>query len=143
MAFVNEKLTPEQREEFNSWEVIQPHFGFGRIIREELMRNPWYWTIDKEREIYLLKTSYDRDFPNEMVFVFIWHKKNYLVQFFRSYEENNVIVWDIPKHYLIDKFFPYCEEEHFLDDLREALIAYGDTGTPNTWNEDCNTKFMF
>lgn len=79
MAFINEKLTSEQKEEFNSLKIKRPILGFGRVIREIDMEFPWYWTIDKEREMYLMPTSYDRDYPDERVFVFIWNNKNYLV----------------------------------------------------------------
>ena len=140
MAFINEKLTNEQKEEFNSWGIMQPYFGFGRIIDETPMRNPWYWTVDKERKMYLLDTTYDREYINECVFIFIWNGKDYRVQFYCRTEANNTVIWELPKKYLIDTVFPYCEEEHFLDDLREALRVYGYTGRPN---ENCNIKIMF
>ena len=76
MFFINERLTLEQRAEFNSWGIMQPFFGFGRVISEKPLK-PLYWTVDKEREIYLLKTSYDGDYPDEHVFIFIWNKKDY------------------------------------------------------------------
>ena len=98
MFFINERLTLKQREEFNSWGIMQPFFGFGRVISEEPLK-PRYWTVDKEREIYLLNTSYDRDYPDEHVFIFIWNKKDYRVQFYRRLEKDGVIVWELPKKY--------------------------------------------
>lgn len=129
MAFINEKLTSEQIKEFNSWNLKRPIFGFGRIIREIDMETPLKWTIDKERRMYLIPTSYDKDYFDEHVFIFIWKNKNYLVQFNISFEDGNTGVWNVPKKYLIDNTFPYCTEEHFLDDLRDALFAYGIYGT--------------
>ena len=143
MAFINEKLTPEQKEEFNSWGIIEPHFGFGRIISEELKVNPSYWTVDTERKMYLLDTSYDRYYSKECVFIFIWNGKDYRVQFYRRCEENGVVVWELPKKYLIDNVFPYCDKESFLGDLRDALTAYGFDGMPDEYNKICNIKFMF
>ncbi len=143
MAFINENLTPEQQEEFNSWGVMKPLFDFGQIISEKPMRDPWYWTADKEREIYLLGTSYDRNYAKENVFIFIWKGNRYYVQFHRREEANGVVVWELPKKYLIDTKFPYCEEEHFLDDLRDALSVYGFSGMPKEYNKMCNTIFMF
>lgn len=105
MAFVNERLTSEQKEDFNSLKIKRPVFGFGRIIKEIDMELPWYWTIDKERKTYLMSTSYDRDYPDERVFVFIWNNKNYLVQFNISFENGYTVVWNIPKHYLINDVF--------------------------------------
>lgn len=143
MAFVNERLTSEQKEIFNSLKIKKPIFGFGRIIREVDMELPWYWTIDKERKMYLMSTSYDRDYPDERVFVFIWNNKNYLVQFNISFENGYTIVWNIPKRYLINDVYPYCEDDCFLDDLREALAAYGVSGDPDNSYEKCSTKFNF
>lgn len=143
MAFINEKLTSEQKEEFSSLKIKRPIFAFGRIIREIDMEFPWYWTIDKERKMYLMSTSYDRDYPDERVFVFVWNNKNYLVQFNISFENGYTVVWNIPKHYLINDAFPYCEDDRFLDDLCEALAAYGVSGDPDHPDEKCNTKFRF
>lgn len=141
MAFINEQLTSEQKEDFNSLKIKRPIFGLGRIIREVDMELPWYWTIDKERKMYLMPTSYDRDYPDEKVFVFVWNNKNYLVQFNISFEDNTG-VWNVPKKYLIDNIFPYCTEEHFLDDLRDALLVYGVFGTDKL-NETSNIKCNF
>ena len=77
------------------------------------------------------------------MFIFIWNKKDYRVQFYRRLEKDGVIVWELPKKYLIDSVFSYCEQEQFLDDLRDALTAYGFDGMPDEYNKICNTKFMF
>lgn len=140
MAFINEKLTPEQHEEFNSWGIKKPIFGFGQISREKDMVNPLYWTVDHEREIYLLSTTHDRDYPDESVFIFIWNKKKYLVQFNSHFEDEETVVWSVPEKYLIDSTFPYCEEEGFIDDLRDALLCYGSMGTTD---ENCKTVCNF
>lgn len=143
MAFINEKMTSEQKGIFNSLNIKRPIFGFGRIIREVDMECPLKWTIDKERKMYLLSTSYDRDYPDERVFVFVWNNKNYLVQFNISFENGYTVVWNIPEHYLINGVFPYCEDDSFLDDLFDALAAYGVSGDPDNSNEKGGTKFSF
>ncbi len=142
MAFINEYLTSEQKEEFNSLKIKSPIFGLGHIIKEIDMECPWYWTIDKERKMYLIESSCDRDYPDEKVFVFVWNNKNYLVQFNISFEDINTGVWNVPKKYLIDNIFPYCTEEHFLDDLRDALLVYGIFGTDKL-NESGSIKCNF
>lgn len=143
MAFINEKLTSEQKDFFNSLNIKRPVFGFGRIIREVDMEFPLKWTIDKERKMYLLSTSYDRDYPDERVFIFVWNNKNYLVQFNISFENGYTVVWNIPEHYLINDVFPYCEDDRFLVDLCDALVAYGVSGDPDYSNEKGGTKFSF
>ena len=131
MAFVNEVLTPEQREEFLSWNLKRPTLMAGRILKEIPMNAPFLWTVDKERNMYLLPSSADRDFPDDYLFLFIWNGKNYLVQF-AWVVNGNSRAWNIPEKYMIDDVvFPYCTEEHFLDDLREALLVYSKSRLKN------------
>lgn len=144
MAFINEELTPEQKKEFNSWGIKYPLYFMGHLIREEKLENPCHWTVDRERNIYLLGVYYDRNHFEEKVFVFIWNKNTYIVQFRESFEDGNTLVWNIPEHYVSkDIIFPYCQEEGFIDDLRSALTAYGMNGTVNEWNIKIKTKCNF
>ena len=88
-------------------------------------------TIDREKKSYLFGVYYLRDFFNETVFVFIWNNKHYTVQFLSRYDEDDTLIWDVPENYARKSFvFPYNTEEGFIDDLRSALIAYGNSGTP-------------
>ncbi len=137
MAFVNEELTKEQQEEFNSWNVECPLYFHGQEIKKTKMTDPWYWTVDKERNIYLLGAYNDRASLDEKLFVFIWNKNIYIVQFNKSFEDDNTVVWNIPKRYIIKNVFPYSTKEHFTDDLRSALIVYGIDGN-NKINTKCN-----
>lgn len=131
MAFINEKLTSEQQQEVNSWEIRYPRCSMGQILKYAKLENPWYWTIDREKKSYLFGVYYLRDFFNETVFVFIWNNKHYTVQFLSRYDEDDTLIWDVPENYACKSFvFPYNTEEGFIDDLRSALIAYGNSGTP-------------
>lgn len=129
MSFINEKLTSEQQKEFNSWGITYPLYGGGQLLREIKMKDPRNWTIDKERNIYLFGLYSLRDYYEERVFAFLWGNKTYIVQFRESFENGNNVIWNIPEHYMSkDIIFPYCEEKGFIDDLRDALAAYGDDG---------------
>ncbi len=143
MAFIKEKLTKEQQEEVNSWEIKYPLFYAGHIVDEMGLEDPRYWTADRERRIYLFGVYYDRFHFDEKVFVFIWNQKSYIVQFNLSYEDENTAVWSEPKNYLIDSAFPYCEEKQFLDDLREALITYGTSNVLYDSDEKSTVKCNF
>jgi hypothetical protein len=144
MAFVNEKLTPDQQKEVNSWGISYHHCSMGQILKTMKLENPWVWTVDKERKIYLFGVYYLRDYYEENVFVFIWKKKQYLVQFRYSWENKNTLIWDIPEHYACNSIvFPYNTEEGFIDDLRSALVTYGKNGTADEWNKKINTKCNF
>lgn len=144
MTFVNEKLTPDQQKEVNSWGISYHLCSMGQILKTLKLENPWEWTVDKERKIYLFGVYYLRDYYEENVFVFVWNKKSYLVQFRKKWEDGNTLVWDIPEHYACNSIvFPYNTEERFIDDLRSALIAYGKNGTPDEWNTTIKTKCNF
>ena len=111
MGFTIERLSKEQKQEFALWGIKEPILGFGRVIREVDMYPPSEWIIDKDRKIYLIGSSCDWDYPDEKLFVFIWRGNDYLVQFNQCFKDDNTIVWDIPKKYLINKTFPYCTDE--------------------------------
>ena len=143
MAFVNEKLTPEQRSEFSSWNIKAPLLGLGHVIKVTKMPPPFKWTVDKDRKMYLIASSCDRDFSDEKIFVFIWNNKDYLVQFNQNFIDDYTVRWSIPKHCLIGNAFPYCNEESFLNDLREALKIYGAFGDESDLNKKCNTIIDF
>lgn len=122
--------------------IKRPIFGFGRIIREIDMELPWFWTLDKERKMYLMPTSYDRDYPDERVFVFVWNNKKNLVQFNFGFEDGCTAVYKVPEKYLIDSVFPFCAEDGFLDDLRGALLVYGVSGNDKS-DEKCQIRCDF
>lgn len=140
MAFINEKLTSAQQQEVNSWGISYYICGMGRILKTKKLVNPWHWTVDKERKVYLFGIYHLRDYFEENIFVFIWKNKQYLVQFRYRFEDKNTLVWDIPEHYACNSIsFPYSTEEGFIDDLRSALNAYGG----GTADEKINTKCNF
>ena len=143
MSFINENLTEKQQEEFDSWGITYPLYGLGKFLREIKMSPPRRWTVDKERNIYLMGLYPLRDYYCENVFIFLWHNKKYIVQFRESFENGNNVIWNIPEDYMcMDLTFPYSEEEGFIDDLRDALIAYGDDGEVEE-NEKKRTKCSF
>lgn len=77
--------------------------------------------------MYLFEAYYEPLTEDDNIaFAFLWKGKTYYVQFILVYEDSRHCSWNIPNRYLnMDLIFPYCSEEGFLDDLRDALIAYG------------------
>lgn len=138
MAFINEILTKEQKMEFNSWNIEYPYYVDGWCLGMKKLLNPRCWTVDKERDIYLICVYNNREYFYDWIFVFLWNKKTYTVQFHETLTGNDV-VWSVPDHYFHkDLFFPYSFEEHFLDDLRNAIKTYGIRGEVNrVGNVDC------
>lgn len=138
MAFINEILTKEQKMKFNSWNIEYPYYVDGWCLEMKKLLNPRCWTVDKERDIYLICVYNNREYFYDWIFVFLWNKKTYTVQFHETLTGNDV-VWSVPEHYFHkDLFFPYSFEEHFLDDLRNAIKTYGIRGEVNrVGNIDC------
>ena len=65
MAFVNEKLTSEQRAEFVKRKITYDK-GLGDVILD-----PMYWTIDKKRKMCLISAGVSsKDNPEERLFYF-------------------------------------------------------------------------
>lgn len=138
MAFINEILTKEQKLEFNSWNIEYPYYDNGWCLGIKKLLNPCCWTVDKDRDIYLMRVYTNREHYYEWIFVFLWNKKTYTVQFHQTITGYDV-VWSVPEHYLHkDLSFPYSFEENFLDDLRDAIKTFGIDGEVNRiGNVDC------
>ena len=65
MAFINERLTPEQRKEFAAREIINPSTG--------IRLDPIYWTINHEEDACLIWSYRIREAPeNYQRFLFFY-----------------------------------------------------------------------
>ena len=133
MAFEFITLTEEEKEEIYSWNITIPHCSLGQTIGEWRIRKPDVCAADKDRKMYLFGAYYEplRRETN-LVFAFLWKGKPYYVQFTLVFEDPHHCSWNIPNRYLNKELvFPYCTEEGFIDDLRDALIAYGPGWEPS------------
>ena len=108
MAFVNEKLTPTQREELAKKKIKNPYGSF-RDTTEGIM--PLYLTVDKNSETWLAHCYNHHDTNNDIEeFIFMYKSNPIPVQAIKSIHEKQVC-WkitriDFPKGLLNDK-------EHF------------------------------
>jgi hypothetical protein len=68
MAFVNARLTDEQREEFERKCIGDPLSPALPVLK------PLEWICDNEKESYLFSIGTHHDYPNEELF--FWHWKN-------------------------------------------------------------------
>ena len=105
MAFVNEKLTPTQREELAKKKIKNPYGSF-RDTTEGIM--PLYLTIDKNSETWLAHCYNHHDTNNDIEeFIFMYKSNPIPVQAIKSIHEQQVC-WkitriDFPKGLLKDK----------------------------------------
>lgn len=121
MAFVNEKLTPEQRENFRSKKIIGP-LSIYPI-------NPCNWTIDKVKGICLISVGVDRDNPNEHYFLLQCNGSNTFIRLYRNIQNNswrflNIVSTDLDD-FDIEEYFPI---------LADALSIYNLYGKMNPSN---------
>jgi len=118
MAFINEKLTLEQREEFAS-----------RGIRKPTSRNiakPLFRTIDKELNMCLWHIGgLGRDDPDHHCFLFEFNGENMYLIMKCSNTEKGSIIWTISEY---EKKF--TGKEILAEFIKSALIVYGVDGDP-------------
>lgn len=118
MAFINEKLTPEQREEFA-----------GRGIKRPASHNiskPLFRTIDKETDMCLWHIgNLGRDDPDHHCFLFEFNEGNVYLVMKYSNPQKGSIIWTISEY---EKNFTGMEM--FAKSIKDALIVYGVDGDP-------------
>lgn len=118
MAFVNERLTPEQREEFRKRGIKKPTSNH--------IANPLFVTIDKETgdSLWCL-SNFGRDDFHDYQFLFKWHENEYFIAMKYSNTIVGKVVWSISRY---EKNFK--GNEPYISDLKKALVVFGINGSP-------------
>ena len=129
MAFVNEKLTPTQREEISKKKIKNPYGSF-RDMTEGIM--PLYITIDKNAEIWLAYCYTHRDASYDIEeFVFMYKSHPIPVQAIRSIYKQQVC-WKITRIDFLQDLD--SEKELFQTALTDAFKTYNISGRPGEEN---------
>ena len=126
MAFINEKLTDEQRKEFVSRGIKNPLSATGAIL------SPMFWTIDRESNMCLIECGVHRDYPDEYYFVFLWKAEQYVISLVME-TKSNTAIWNKEVQaspYVFSASAPY------VDDLRNALSVFKFDGSTDQLNEN-------
>ena len=114
MAFVNEKLTSEQREEFFKRKIMYPEPD------SDIQFMPVWWTIDKEVGDFLIEAgSVNRDDRDNIIFYFSYSGGSLFVTLNRQMSGENTIKWSISEY---EKNF--TGQEDFAVRLKEAMLAF-------------------
>lgn len=119
MAFVNERLTTQQREDFLKRKIRKP--------TSDNFACPVFRTIDTEKNMCLWHLgNLGRDDFNDHKFLFEWNGNEYFIimKYFDPDPNSNSINWSISK--FEEKF---NGKEEFADDFKNALIAYAIDGS--------------
>ena len=122
MAFVNEEISEEDKERFNS-------FGFKSPYSESSV-NPWKWTIDRERNIFLCSLAGSGSRMDYKPCSFAMLDKGFVIKI-ETYVEIHgndwggiEVQWEIEKIFIPDAF--EIDVKEITELIREALTAYGD-----------------
>jgi len=134
MAFVNEKLTKEEREEFAARKIKNP-----TINRMRGFLDPIDWTIDRENDMYLVHAGYDRDYLNEEYFVFFWKGEQHVISLIQE-STGGTVIW---KKEIQVSPYSFSVNDNFVDDLRSALRTFKVTGIPCERNENIGVIIDF
>jgi len=131
MGFINAYLTPEEKKELKNKAIDNP-IAFG------ILDVSW-WTIDRENDIRLIWAGTHRDFPYENYFVLLWKGEIHPVSFVKEYPSiPNTVRWS-KKNELSEYIFPI--DAPFVDDLRNALLAYKIDGSPDDLKSEAICDF--
>ena len=132
MKFTNERISNADREKYQSMGI-----DFDMI---------WYWTINQDRNIFLIKTQNyreDPDFPPYKFNDWLYFYKGEVMEFSSciylrndgKYKEDTFIL-----RYIISSTIPEDKKEECFSLLREALRIHGRYGLPSKTKP---TNFIF
>ena len=122
MAFENARLTKEEIVEFEKKELKDPW------LIDVNMRRLSICTIDRERDIFLLRRFQDREAPENYYFVLYWKGTILPIQLRAQWNTSKARVWE-----LISIKIPSLlrgEKIEIIECLKEALIVYSYDGYP-------------
>jgi hypothetical protein len=135
MAFVNEKLTPKQREEFSKRGLKNPLCSKQDFI-------PYFWTADHNQNAYLIDAGAYHDIPEENLFIFIYDSGVFLFTIEMLDIDDVTKAWEFKKCVVLSSSQKIDEEKLMLT-FEEALLEYKYNGLPNKYNQQFKMKINF
>jgi len=141
MAFVNERITEEDRKQYGLDEVWEKYREDESI--KILSSSPYEWTVNQSNDSRLIqfaqviaeKLDHGYGYTNEHVFIFYFNKQFFEIRLLREEKYDFAAgyprrvasyntVWDLKS------ITPEPREENdFIENLKEALIEFGENGT--------------
>lgn len=135
MAFINALMTTEEKADFASKAIPNPGNPFHIL-------EPYRWTINPDKNIFLVWTLEEREEPHDEHFLLGWEGTPLPVKLRSSWLDRDTRHWEllyvrIPEEYLDKRF-------EILQSLKDALTVYGYNGVPNDpFNASTKVKFNF
>jgi len=121
MAFVNETISEKDKARYDS-------FGFKSPFTDEPVP-AWKWTIDRERDIFLVPLGGRGLEASEipMYWILVWRGNVICFETYRrgrgNYQEGAELWWRITRISMPEKL--RCDSEKAIEIIREALDAHG------------------
>lgn len=134
MAFVNERLSSAQMEEFVNLGIKSP-------ISREILK-PHFWTADKERNAYLIDVGAYHDLPEEELFVFIYNSGIFLFKLKMSDISETTKAWRFVNYKPLDNSELICEKQ-LMAVFKDALTEYKYNGLPAEYKQQFIMKIEF
>lgn len=140
MAFVNEKLTQEEKEMFIKKGIKNPLDYMNNSI---LIPN--YWTIDRDKQAYLFQIGVQRDWPDEVVFMYQLREVCLIISVKRKTAQENTVIYSIQNtcYTPFDEIKDSKLVEELKDVLKLALEQFKIDGTPDYFNMAVNVVCDF
>lgn len=114
MGFINEPIPRDQKQTYE--------------IPDYRAITPGFWTIDKERNIFLFDYWTNIDNPSEKYFAFYWKDICFKVVMWSSFVDDYSIKWGLVSLTQAEKKDLLIDKKEVLNDLREAFKVYGVSG---------------
>lgn len=135
MAFVNERLTKEEREELRAKAIKNPGNRF-------MILNPARRTIDHNKNVFLVWAMEEREEPHDIYFVLFWKDIPIPVELRGTWIEKDIRYWEM----LRIKIPADLEQNRseIIQSLKDALTVYGFDGYPDEpLNKNTKVQFNF
>lgn len=134
MAFENEKVTQEERKNFQLKGIKNPLSPTLPTLK------PTYWTIDKEKNVYLFRIGTHRDYPNEELFFYKWKDQEFILPIKKENRLPDTRIWSLNTSW--DSPLKHIENSELwnelIKDLRLALKEHKLYGNLDDTNEVIN-----
>lgn len=135
MAFVNERMTQEERASFEAKAIKNPG------NRLSILR-PSIWTIDRENNVFLVWGLKEREEPHYYHFLLSWKDALIPVKLGESWTAGSTRKWELRFIEIPENL--YEKQDEIIQSLKNALKVYGYSGFPDEpHNKTINIQFNF
>ena len=135
MAFINERLTSAQKEDFVKKDIKYTHHS-------DMVLAPNFWTADHERNACLINIGAYHDIPEEEQFVFLYDSGIFLFTLQMCGIDDTTKAWKLIKYISLNNSNK-IEEEQLMMIFKEALLEYKYNGLPDGYKQQFEMKVNF